>query len=439
MSLNLSGSNEFNTFVFSVCTDCPAGSFTEEPSDTRTCKLCVVGTFGTVVGANNSDAACTACPDDTYSLNTNPAGMYSKDSACQVCPSGTLLSDYAMNVNRTGTLSEMCTPCARDSYGMEVLASNISRHICRQCFSNSGTIDVGSVGIDACICNEGFEPERNFSHRCQAREIIICHPMQIQADIWSPCSWCLPFQAPSSDSTQCEDIASRDYVRVLNFTQCSKHQVTTARLRLNESIPYSIECVNCPAMNDSFPDLLQYAGIDALVSPEQCSMGCRPGTYTYYAENVSSVSDYSCPVCPPGTITATFGEKFCTPCPAGSYAPYNDSSMRCDLSPAGSIQPDIGRFGIGSLRLCEPGSSSDVGQVACTNCSAGTFNTIHGGICIACSIGKYSANSGSSRECDVCALGTTSLVGQSSCSKCPVGTYSRSPFSACVLCIPGTF
>ena len=78
----------------SVCTDCPAGSYTASTNSATSCTQCAPGTFQ----PNTGSTSCSACPDGRYQSQWGftscvfcPAGQYQPSSsatACLTCPAG---------------------------------------------------------------------------------------------------------------------------------------------------------------------------------------------------------------------------------------------------------------------------------------------------------------------------------------------------------------
>ena len=321
--------------------------------------------------------------------------------------------------------------------------ANGTNYTCASCPMNTFSNKTGATAISDCTpCPIGTTSRKTGAIECFARPSFLCDSMQVQPDPWSPCVWCLPYQIPSENSSTCENL-NRSLLYSQPLGRCTENQVTSTRYNESASAYYVI-CVNCPPVNETEPTVLQYAGLDALVAPAQCSTGCRPGTYTLYATvGETSGDNYTCPSCPPGSFSTKFGGLECSQCEPGTYSDV-PASMHCDLSPAGTVQPF---YGASSYTACAAGSISAAGATVCTLCPAGSrnFGSMGRTTCQLCPTNSYN-NINGSQTCTMCPPGSSTLEpGATYCDPCPAGNFlytcpgCSSNDIVCTPCPRGTF
>ena len=340
-----------NSETNTSCVQCPAGRYNNiSGSDSiDDCLECPAGTYGNTTG----NTGCTNCTNGMTVTSSSPVGATTEDVACMTCAAGTFLQPQA-----TSTIPDtvVCSVCAKDSFSTRDSP-------CLSCGENSYTLHDGSESVHACLCPPTFiRNEHNTD--CYQLEPIQCEHMQIQDTPWSHCTWCLPFEINNTDNTACIPL-DRDTLTSFPTELCGIQEVTST-LYNQDADAYYVACVECPLLNESDPTSRTYAGRDAIVSRVQCSMGCRPGTYTLY-ENVTLGyqvdGNYTCPSCTTGSVTLTFKEIDCSPCPAGTWAQDLTEAMRCQPVPAGYYQDEPGQT---EYIACGPGTSSLEGSSVCT-------------------------------------------------------------------------
>uniref|UniRef100_A0A7S4F8J4 Uncharacterized protein n=1 Tax=Chrysotila carterae TaxID=13221 RepID=A0A7S4F8J4_CHRCT len=108
---------------------------------------------------------------------------------------------------------------------------------------------------------------------------------------------------------------------------------------------------------------------------------CPAGTYNSFNGGQSA---NSCTPCPAGLFSATAGSSACGECDAGSVAPETGLS-KCAQCGAGQYQP---LRGMTECRVCATGTSSSIGNAACSICDSGfykNFSFDSGDACTDCS------------------------------------------------------
>jgi hypothetical protein len=397
------------------CDGCPVGTYSEQEQSFSigSCLPCPKGTYANTTG----NFECTRCGNGMVVTDYSTTGGINEEDACISCPRGRFLDITT------------CTVCERNSY-------STGGSICISCGEHEYTEATGSKYRTDCICIDGYHDLQD-GNGCKPIVTYECAEMQIQATIWSECIWCIPYQITNQDNTSCIQLNQSELTSVPS-AQCSKNQVTSSIF--NETAnAYYVACVDCPLQNESDPTSIMYAGLDALVSKLQCSIGCRPGTYTYYnTPGESSGSNFTCPSCEPGHITTLFAETNCTPCAAGSYTLDTEYAMRCQLTPAGSYQQDPGKT---DYIACDKGTFSLEGASTCIDCEPGTYNEyVFQPVCIECHPGTFSVSTARTTACDPCPGTTVSTgSGRTTCDEnCPSGAYTRDDNSVCLPCEVGT-
>jgi hypothetical protein len=140
---------------------------------------------------------------------------------------------------------------------------------------------------------------------------------------------------------------------------------------------------------------------------------CQPGTFRLFGLCIDAVPDSYSPMynsevvyaCPVGRYSLA-GSPHCSTCGSGYF--YNLLSGQCEL--------------------CHPGTFSSQGDddIACKECSAGTYQPYYGrSFCYSCWSGSYSSSPGAT-QCSSCPLGTYSdHYSAKQCHRCHRHFYSR--------------
>lgn len=211
------------------------------------------------------------------------------------------------------------------------------------------------------------------------------------------------------------------------------------------STPGSLECIDAPRGSR-----VESEGADAFTQ-------CEPGT------NQSQEGMWECPACPSGTYTAQPGRELCivhakcvtgkevaqagtatmnTVCQNCKPGSYSDDAGTCKLCAKGYAQSVAGA---GQCYFCGAGSevadtSKDLGNVGCSNCTAGKKSSSSQEACTDCAVGKFS-DSGSADLCQACPHGRyASKKGSTVCEACAKGHTQAAPGSTeCVECAAGKY
>eukprot|EP00930_Biecheleria_cincta_P046870 TRINITY_DN3239_c0_g1_i2.p1 TRINITY_DN3239_c0_g1~~TRINITY_DN3239_c0_g1_i2.p1 ORF type:complete len:1596 (-),score=235.77 TRINITY_DN3239_c0_g1_i2:69-4223(-) len=127
----------------------------------------------------------------------------------------------------------------------------------------------------------------------------------------------------------------------------------------------------------------------------------------------------------------------CLDCEVGKYADRNGTVLRCIDCPWGSIRPQ----GQLTCTQCSKGTyqSFDLKGLRCTSCERGKATASNGSFdCLSCEVGFYASQEGMS-DCLRCASGHVSSVDRDSCSVCPPGKYASAGRPTCTQCPAGSF
>ncbi|GMH72562.1 hypothetical protein TrRE_jg7071, partial [Triparma retinervis] len=138
-------SGKYATLASTSCTDCEAGKYNEIPSQ-PSCVACGAGRFSTAV-ASIIESDCENCARGKASLDEI------RSTECVDCPQGTSAPAPGLKVcvdcsagtysNSTGGMS--CTKCTVGQYSKTVASTS-----CQECGSGTFNLNEGSVGCDKC-------------------------------------------------------------------------------------------------------------------------------------------------------------------------------------------------------------------------------------------------------------------------------------------------
>jgi hypothetical protein len=240
----------------------------------------------------------------------------------------------------------------------------------------------------------------------------------------------------------------------LGSTNCSGACTTTPGFMCGPGATSALG-TPCPAgafgsgPNECSPCPVGVYGNSTGLAAAACSGACVavPGRYCGVSMTTSDGE-----ACPPGSFTSDAGRTFCTPCPAGLYAPLPGSAVCGGVCLAASGMYCVeGQPSAGAGAVCPPGQFSSGGNnvTVCSPCNPGRFGNTTGlgnASCTApCPLGRYSG--GGRILCDLCPAGvfgnqtgltTAACSGQCASASgwyCPVGATSSVPLA----CPPGSY
>ena len=387
-----------------VNTPCAAGTYSQ--GGLVTCSNCGTGTYTPLTGQSN----CITCPSNITSCTTTSytcaTGFSNTGSNCQGCPAGYSCSGTQNTPCAAGTYSlagqTTCTPCGAGTYTNLTGQSN-----CITCPPNSACASGGSnqaaTGLTALTCQPGFSNAGTTCLSCPNG-----------------------FSCSGTTNTPC---VTGTYSQG-GLTTCSNCGAGTYTNLTGQS-----NCITCPANSVCAANGAQATatGLKSLVcSPSFSNTGtacqtCPPG----YA--CSGTANSACVI---GTYSAGGLEK-CAQCGAGTYinATGQTACLSCPVNSTCAVGgTQATTLGLSAL-TCQPGFSNT--GTACASCPpgyacSGTGNT-------ACVIGTYSA--GGQVQCSNCAAGTyNSTSGSSNCpSSCPVANTISCTSATSFTCAAGYY
>ena len=400
-----------------VNTPCAAGTFSL--GGQTTCTNCLAGTYTPLTGQSN----CITCPSNIASCTTTSytcaTGFSNTGTNCLGCPAGYSCSGTVNTPCAAGTYSlagqTTCTPCAAGTYtsltgqsacisclpnsvcaagGAQTTTTGISALICQPGFSNTGT---------SCVpCPNGFACSGTTNTACATGTysgggLVTCTPCTAGTYTnltgQSVCIACPP-------NSVCANNGSSSTVTGLTSLTCSPSFSNTGTT-----------CVSCPA---------------GYACSGLANTACATGTYSGGGLN-------TCSNCGAGTYINATGQSACLSCPSGSTCSVGGTQATATGLSALVCQPSFSNTGTACAACpsgygcsgltntaCAINTYSSSGQVTCSNCSAGSYNTVTG-----------SSNCGSS-----CPVPNSVACTSATSFTCAAGYYSNA--GACTICPPGS-
>lgn len=412
-----------------------------------TCSACAAGTYKNLV----SDAACTPCPNNTYSTNlgaTNisqcsscPENSQStlgsssidncicdanyerfQDTCIPVCPVNSARSvaggPCLCNKGYTGADGEaplyaaVCTICPlgyfKDSPGSaecsicpeNTYADSLGSTNCTTCHDNSESSS-GSESVAACLCLEGYALVNGLCEACLAGKF-----KSVVQNV--NCQECSPGTYSHSAASTCSNCSVGTYQHLSSQSSCATCTVNSTSVNGSTGClcvqGFTASCTDCQALN-----------ADNLLTPEA-----------------------TCSACPVGYVKTTIGNDACDLCAAGKYTlqEASDSLEQCVTCPGYTEEIE----GEVVCQACPTESSSLSGSTSISDCkcNAGYTGTASAG-CQACESGKYKFTTGSV-PCSTCPAGSVGIAGvarrdtvANSCQECGEDTYASS-LTVCTNC-----
>lgn len=425
---------------------CPVGTYSI--SGSSFCSFCQAGFYGKSIGLTSSD--CSGPCDAGYYGSISGLTSATCSGRCQngfYCPSGSTSSTPSnCPVGSYSLIGTSCVQCPAGTYGN---TTGLTSPFC------SGVCPVGSFstspGNSACI----FCPAGTYG--------IITGETAISCS-----GLCLPGffgNITGLFTATCSGVCESGYYCLSGSTSSTQNICLPGSF----SLAGSSHCSLCPvgkfgnsagltSANCSGSCQIGFYGSEAGLTISSCSGSCSAG---YFCESAATspisqacaLGKYSlggtnyCSDCPVGTYGGTFGltSAACSgPIVAGYYSP--DSRV---TSQYGSGLCQAGYFcNPGSTspnsNICSPGTYSNNGSSACSNCPSGYFGNSFGltsNFCSGpCDGGYYCASKTINKYQYMCLAGTYSSSGSSFCESCTAGKYSSMPGSKnCTICSGGYF
>lgn len=396
--------------VLGASTVCNAGYGLDASS--LDCTACLPGSYKPVIG----NSSCTACVPFS-SPNGASTGKLPSDSC--VCVSG---------FGGIATL-QACVPCSVKSYGPEcsacpfglaVTTVNTAASFLSSCSPKPNFVYVDALGGYACQPGYFLIASNETCARC---------PSGYYSNLQT--NGCQPVACPANSAindgvvhtgswaASCSALPGYTAISSGNSTVFTACPVNTYKSSLGNS-----ECLSCPQGTTT-------GGLVAQTSPDACAM--LPGYIlvsssatdgTLYCDYGYSYRGGRCQQCPSGTFMdhlSALTEQSCTQCPASSQA----------------VNSDTGRQSFSSACSCQPGYTSSYvsGAFSCTPCVADTYKPTFGNVaCSNCPAGTSTNGVTASSSAASC-IGEPGYVFNSSGIFCDIGYGYLSSSGSCSLCV----
>jgi len=399
----------------------------------KTCSPCEAGKFKNVL----SNSQCTQCAANTYQPSTNSI-------TCLPCYANSLQpslgsSTCLCNSGYTGPAGGQCVQCEAGKY-----KNTPGSVACTDCQAPM-TSPAGSTTVSSCVCPSGTGLDAATNTVC----VKLCAHGQYGTT--TSCEDCAvgkykPYSAVSNtlgctacptgsttsfggqyllDACKCvgQYIKSNTNPWICEFCPAGQHKYSST----------TTDCFNCASTYWSVPD--QYGC--------KCNVGYTgQSNYVWYANGGGS-----CSGCAAGKYKNTLGPEACSVCPTAKFA--LPAKSECTTCTAGKFGNSTG---LSTCFDCPVGSTSLAASDALTDCTCnsgfvGTAGgpctrecpqgqTDVGGVCTACSAGKYK-NAWGTQACIDCPLNTQTILDGYTCG-CNKG-YGGSSMNYCPACVSGKY
>ncbi len=390
------------------CQTCSVGYYSN--SDTyHVCEPCSNGYYGNQQGLGS----CLACPTGTFNSGegntycTCPAGSYfaAASGACIPCSDG-----YTSGTSTTSSPLMDCTACSAGQY-----SDTSTGHICTYCPNGyysassaqrectkcpSGTSNVGT-GNKFCTCPAGWY----FTDAgiCDACADGLTSAESTTANTVTGCNTCSVGSTSSS---------STGHLCVPCSSANTYNDVTTGQEK----------CYDCPAGSWNYAGGAECncnAGyhFDSTGNCVACAAGFTSTAST------TAIKINTCDSCSTANTynDAATGQALCYPCPGNSWNSAGGISCTCDAGHYFNSD--------GSCVVCPDGTTADASSTAD---KVTTYTS--------CAVG-YESNAGTGHLCKICADGkyNNASLGQGACVDCPAGSYNSGTGNTMCICDSGKY
>ena len=436
------------------------------------CAPCVAGTYKLAAGSG----ACTACPADTFSAETNATDP----QTCAACPANTrqlseardALSTCVCKSGYTDVEIGVCVSCAPGSFKRQPGAGACESCPVRTFYDQTAppfvfdkcvvcpdhsTAPAGSASEEDCVCSTGFSrnasvcapcledfycPRQNLTVSCPvfsrgpagAHQIDTCvcvagyHRLEDRCVLCPVNTYCpgggAPVQCPANASSETVMGSTNISACVCSpgFHESNATCVPCAR----DTYCTHEEQIQCPANSSSVArsasaDACQCDALfrkhDGLCELCPSSMVCHGGLRVTLCAHEAYNMEQRC-VCVPGTFCTSVLEsctehQACQECPADSHCEWNNETVCPRNSTSAPGSHNI------SFCHCLPGFYRD--NAACLLCPVGSYcanETRHACALLDGGLTTLDRGAQSADEC-LCVLGDFRLSGVDLCKPCP--------------------
>lgn len=415
-----------------ACTDCTAGYSCPEGTQGATASnVCAEGFY-----CPPGSPFPTPCPSGTYS---NTQGSTTR-AACALCPEGYFCpagtARYAANpcppgfFCPAGTGNGFDNGCPVGTYSPEYKATNG-----RQCYVCPPGSYCPIIGLTTNIpCPAGtYQPEAG-AYRCLPCQAgWACPTIGMTSSMTTPCSqghYC-PEGTAQADKFPCP---GGSFSRLTNLKDGSECFACWQGYACPAGALTPVDCVQgyyCPGTpppsNGVEITLGAYAGVTTSYVTE---FPCPAGSYSSQANLYASDQ---CSPCPAGEYCTGGGAAPNGLCGSGYYCPTSSFQVNQEACKAGTYNPNTGKISQEDCLPCQPGFYCDAASVAMTPCPAGTFTPYN--------LTNSSGPSGdeNSRQCLQCPAGYRCPQQSVDPTPCPVGNYSAAQSTTCTPCPVGHY
>lgn len=407
--------------VSGQCVACKAGTY---DSGLR-CAGCPLG-----YASNDASVECTICSTNTYSDD----GIRTDSGLCKVCETSQGRPNIMNGPGSWKCCISGCSECPAGTYRDANTCrdcplgyfSAAAADKCVACIVREGEYADSERSTECKTCAEGYDSTGTKCLACGAGrsefmfDCLDCPRGWYSSSTVNPdCTRCDPQKTTSASASNaaaaCEEVTCATNQIVDEFGKC---QVCGGGKYVD-----GYDCKECPL--GYFKDTPE---------DQDCTV-CPPGF------NTETTGQLNCFMCPPGETCGCPWGKYgpnkdtCTDCPVGFFSKGNAECTACSIH---TYQDEEGK---GGCKSCPAGKFGDaVGSATCKECGAGTFQKFTGaGACDECTRGRYSTLG--QIECTNCTAGTSTTaeksIALSQCLPCPIGTMESDHL--CMPCHEGQY
>lgn len=413
-----------------LATHCSACSAYKVANEQRTqCINCPAGMQGSELGCQKCESGkIKACPDCDDPCTQCPAGKFSDflRTSCSTCPSGEGIPEsyWPGGSSSSETVPDadinQCRECEEGKYSTDYGAcqycplGSVSQRAASECL----LCNAGKYNDAQCECFYNRTGLVTFDTYCSQ-----CPPPHntagwVLANLFGAtiCRMCSPgtFQKQSGQ-TQCDDCKPGTYSSTQMQTQCT-----------NCSVNYYSNVVGAIACDTQCEDF--YVSV-----PRTGATVCQLCPENYEKSHGDGTADMRFRVNGAPWVAEEFGT--CIPCP-GSRVRLKESLGGCSVCDKHHYFNPNYHFRTDPIECIKcPAGKQGLDGVFCSECPAGTFNSVPGSACRVCPAMFYS-DSGAV-VCTACEAAKYSAANSSQCYFCSQGYFVSN--QACEACVPGKY